>query len=313
MELTTFWFAVIAFLWTGFFVLEGFDFGVGMLAPVLSRDEAERRQVLGTIGPVWDGNEVWLITAVGAMFAAFPAWYAGLLSEFYLPIVLVLAGLIMRGVGLEWRGKVQHASDRAWCDLGILAGSALPAFLWGAVFADLLRASAPAALAGGAFSLSVCLLHGAVFVALKTSGPVRARARRTAMVVSVVALPAGVVALSGIPSAGTAVAGWGASPWLWGCALAAMAFLAAAVALTWRGREGWAFTATASSIALTGAALFGALWPAPLPGLTVAEAASGPYTLGMLTWIGLIALPFVLGYQAWSYWVFRKRLVAEVS
>ncbi|GIH99739.1 cytochrome d ubiquinol oxidase subunit II [Planobispora takensis] len=313
MELTTFWFAVIAFLWTGFFVLEGFDFGVGMLAPALSRDEAERRQVLGTIGPVWDGNEVWLITAVGAMFAAFPAWYAGLLSEFYLPVVLVLAGLIMRGVGLEWRGKVHHASDRAWCDLGILAGSALPAFLWGAVFADLLRASAPAALAGGVFSLSVCLLHGAVFVALKTSGPVRARARRTAMIVSVVALPAGVVALSGIPSAGTAVAEGGASPWLWGCALAAMAFLAAAVALTWRGREGWAFTATASSIALTGAALFGALWPAPLPGLTVAEAASGPYTLGMLTWIGLIALPFVLGYQAWSYWVFRKRLVAEVS
>ncbi|MBG0830900.1 cytochrome d ubiquinol oxidase subunit II [Planomonospora sp. ID67723] len=313
MELTTFWFAVIAFLWTGFFVLEGFDFGVGMLLPVLSRDEADRKQVLGTIGPVWDGNEVWLISAVGAMFAAFPAWYAGFLSEFYLPIVLVLVGLIVRGVGLEWRGKVHHASDRTWCDLGITAGSALPAFLWGAVFADLLHDSALAALIGGVFSLTLCLLHGAVFVALKTSGPVRARARRTAMAVSAAALPAGVVALSGIPATGTAVAEWGASPWLWGCALAAMAALAAGTALTWRGRDGWAFTATASSVALTGAAVFSALWPAPLPGLTVAEAASGPYTLGVLTWIGLIALPFVVGYQTWSYWVFRRRLVAEPS
>ncbi|WP_433240389.1 cytochrome d ubiquinol oxidase subunit II [Streptosporangium sp. CA-135522] len=313
MELTTFWFVVIAFLWTGYFVLEGFDFGVGLLAPALSRNEAERKQVLGTIGPVWDGNEVWLITAVGAMFAAFPAWYAGLLSEFYLPITLILVGLIVRGIGLEWRGKVQHASDRAWCDLGILVGSALPAFLWGAVFADLLHNSATAALIGGVFSLSLCVLHGAVFVALKTSGPVRARARRTAMATSAVALPAAVVALSDIPAAGTAVADWAATPWLWVCALTAMAALAAGVALTWRGRDGWAFTATASAIALGSVALFGALWPAPLPGLTVAEAASGPYTLGMLTWIGLIALPFVLGYQAWSYWVFRKRLVAEVA
>ena len=313
MELTTFWFAVIAFLWTGYFVLEGFDFGVGLLLPVLSRNEAERRQVLGTIGPVWDGNEVWLITAVGAMFAAFPAWYAGLLSEFYLPLVLVLVGLIVRGIGLEWRGKVHHASDRFWCDLGILVGSGLPAFLWGAVFADLLRGSATAALVGGAFSLSLCVLHGAVFVTLKTSGPVRARARRTAMTASLVALPLAVVALSNIPAAGKAGTDWAASPWLWACSLAAMAALAAGTALTWRGRDGWAFTATASAVALGSAALFGALWPAPLPGLTVVEAASGPYTLGMLTWIGLIALPFVLGYQVWSYWVFRRRLTAEVS
>ncbi|MGV9325054.1 cytochrome d ubiquinol oxidase subunit II [Streptosporangium sandarakinum] len=310
MELTTFWFIVIAFLWTGFFVLEGFDFGVGMLTPALSRNEAERRQVLSTIGPVWDGNEVWLITAVGAMFAAFPAWYAGLLSEFYLPLVLVLVGLIVRGVGLEWRGKVHHAADRRWCDLGIVAGSALPAFLWGAVFADLLRGSAVAALVGGVLSLSLFALHGAVFVALKTTGPVRARARRAAMAASAVALPAAVVALPGIPPAG---AGWAAAPWPWACALAAVAVLAAGVALTWRGRDGWAFTATASAIVLTGAALFVTLSAAPMPGMTVAEAASGPYTLGMLTWIGLIALPFVLGYQGWTYWVFRKRLVAEVS
>ncbi|MBB2911738.1 cytochrome d ubiquinol oxidase subunit II [Streptosporangium becharense] len=313
MELTTFWFAVIAFLWTGYFVLEGFDFGVGMLVPVLSRSEAERKQVLGTIGPVWDGNEVWLITAVGAMFAAFPAWYAGLLSEFYLPVMLVLVGLIVRGVGLEWRGKVQHSSDRAWCDTGVLVGSALPAFLWGAVFADLLRNSATAALAGGVFSLSLCLLHGAVFVALKTTGPVRARARRAALIAAVVAVPSAVVVLSGIPASGGSAAGQSGAVWVWACALTSVAALAAGVALTWRGRDGWAFAATASSIVLASAALFGALWPAPFPGLTVAEAASGPYTLGVLTWIGLIALPFVLGYQAWSYWVFRKRLTAGAS
>ncbi|MFC4063228.1 cytochrome d ubiquinol oxidase subunit II [Planomonospora corallina] len=312
MELTTLWFAIIAFLWTGFFVLEGFDFGVGMLAPLISRDEREHKQALATIGPVWDGNEVWLISAVGAMFAAFPAWYAGLLSEFYLPVVLVLAGLIMRGVGLEWRGKVHHFSDRAWCDLGIGVGSALPAFIWGAVFAALLHDGVLAALAGGVFSLSLCLLHGAVFIALKTTGPVRARARRAALAVSVVTLPVGIAALSGIPGAGAA-AGTGAAPWVWAGALASMAALAAAVALTWRGRDGWAFTATASSIALTGAALFTALWPAPLPGLTVAEAASGPYTLTTLTWIGLVALPFVLAYQGWTYWVFRRRLTAAAA
>lgn len=247
------------------------------------------------------------------MFAAFPAWYAGLLSEFYLPVMLVLVGLIVRGVGLEWRGKVQHSSDRAWCDTGVLVGSALPAFLWGAVFADLLRNSATAALAGGVFSLSLCLLHGAVFVALKTTGPVRARARRAALIAAVVAVPSAVVVLSGIPASGGSAAGQSGAVWVWACALTSVAALAAGVALTWRGRDGWAFAATASSIVLASAALFGALWPAPFPGLTVAEAASGPYTLGVLTWIGLIALPFVLGYQAWSYWVFRKRLTAGAS
>ncbi|RBQ19575.1 cytochrome d ubiquinol oxidase subunit II [Spongiactinospora rosea] len=302
MELTTVWFVIIAFLWTGYFVLEGFDFGVGMLAPVLSRSEPERRQVLTTIGPVWDGNEVWLITAVGAMFAAFPAWYAGLFSTFYLPVLLVLAGLIVRGVALEWRGKVATDRERSWCDLAIFAGSALPAFLWGAIFAAVLTGSGPAAIVGGVFALALCLLHGAVFLALRTEGPVRRRARRAALTASLAAVPTGVAALSAIPAGG--------SPLLWAVALAAMAALASAVAFAWRRREGWAFAATAGAIALGTAALFGALWPEPLPGLTVTEAASAPYTLGVLTWIGLIALPFVMGYQGWTYWVFRKRVAS---
>ncbi|SEG32057.1 cytochrome d ubiquinol oxidase subunit II [Nonomuraea solani] len=284
------WFAVIAFLWTGYFVLEGFDFGVGMLSPVVSGNADEQRAGLETIGPVWDGNEVWLITAVGAMFAAFPAWYAGVFSAFYLPVTLVLVGLIVRGVGLEWRGKV---ADPFWCDLGIVVGSALPAFLWGAVFADLLFGSALAALLGGMFTLTVCALHGAVFLALKTTGPVRRRARTAALVAGAVVMPVAVAALSGL----------GTFP-----ALAAMAALAAAVALIWRRREGWAFTATAGAIVLATLAVFMELRLRPLPGLTLAEAASGPYTLTVLSWIGLITLPFILVYQGWTYWVFRKRV-----
>ncbi|MDR8414896.1 cytochrome d ubiquinol oxidase subunit II [Nonomuraea sp. 3-1Str] len=298
------WFLVIAFLWTGYFVLEGFDFGVGMLAPFVGGDDAEQRQSLQTIGPVWDGNEVWLITAVGAMFAAFPAWYSGMFSSFYLPVVLVLAGLIVRGVGLEWRGKVTRP---AWCDLGIVVGSALPAFLWGAVFAGLLFDGAVAALVGGAFTLAMSLLHGAVFLALRTEGHVRRRARVAALATGVVALPLGVVSLSGIASANGSATGATSVP-AQAAALVAMAVLAAAVALIWRRREGWAFTATAAAIALTSVAVFARLKQAPLPGLTLAEAASAPYTLTMLTWIGLITLPFVLAYQAWTYWVFRKRV-----
>ncbi|MET8869730.1 cytochrome d ubiquinol oxidase subunit II [Nonomuraea sp. NPDC004580] len=289
------WFVIIAFLWTGYFVLEGFDFGVGMLAPVVSRNAAEQRASLQTIGPVWDGNEVWLITAVGAMFAAFPAWYAGVFSTFYLPVTLILVGLILRGLGLEWRSKV---ANPAWCDLAVVAGSALPAFLWGAVFAHLLFGSLLAALLGGAFTLAVCLLHGAVFLALKTTGQVRRRARTAALAAAGVTLPVAVFALSGL---GT------------GPALAAMAALAAATALIWRRREGWAFGATAGAIVLTTLAVFMELRLRPLPGLTLADAASGPYTLTMLSWIGLIALPFVLVYQGWTYWVFRKRVLVPVN
>jgi cytochrome d ubiquinol oxidase subunit II len=285
------WFAIIAFLWTGYFVLEGFDFGVGMLAPLVSRNAAEQRAGLQTIGPVWDGNEVWLITAVGAMFAAFPAWYAGVFSSFYLPVTLILVGLIVRGVGLEWRGKVDNP---LWCDLGIVVGSALPAFLWGSVFADLLFNSALAAVVGGVFTLAVCVLHGAVFLTLRTTGPVRRRARVAAMIAGGVTIPVAVAALSSL----------GTIP-----ALASMAALAAATALIWRRREGWAFAATAGSIVLATLAVFMELRVRPLPGLTLAEAASAPYTLGMLTWIGLIALPFVLVYQGWTYWVFRKRVL----
>lgn len=275
------WFFLIAVLWTGYFLLEGFDFGVGLLAPFVSSRDGEQEQALRTIGPVWDGNEVWLITAVGATFAAFPVWYAELLSSFYLPLVLVLVGLIVRGVGLEWRGKVD---DPRWCDLGITLGSALPAFVWGAIFAS---TAGLHPVLGGFFSLLVTLLHGAVFLALKTEGPVRRRARLAALAAGALTLPL------------AAFVSW-----------PALLPLAAALGLIWFRREGWAFTATALGIVTVSVALFSTLHAEPLPGLTLAAAASGPYTLTMLTWIGLAILPFVLLYQGWTYWVFRKRVKA---
>jgi cytochrome bd ubiquinol oxidase subunit II len=338
VDLPTVWFVAIAVLWTGYFVLEGFDFGVGMLVPVLGRGrdgEADRRVVINAIGPVWDGNEVWLITALGAMFAAFPAWYAGLLSGFYLPVLLILVALILRGVAFEYRGKGPEDVDaarrwRARWDAAIVFGSAVPAFVWGLVFANVVRGVVlgpdgvvrsdlvdllnPYALVGGLTTLSLFLLHGAVFLALKTDGPVRRRARtvaRTAAPVAGVALFAFLMwTLADHGSTATTVV----------AGIAVTALLAGA-ALVIRRREGWAFVATAVAVAATTVVLFTALFPAVLPSLTdpafdltVANTASAPYTLGILSWIGAVFLPLVILYQSWSYWVFRRRVTrAHVS
>jgi cytochrome d ubiquinol oxidase subunit II len=333
VDLPTVWFVAIAVLWTGYFVLEGFDFGVGMLLPVLGRGlrgEADRRVVINAIGPVWDGNEVWLITAVGAMFAAFPAWYAGMLSGFYLPVLLVIVALIGRGVAFEYRGKVDHPRWRARWDAAIVFGSAVPAFTWGLLFANLVRGVElgpdgvvrsdlldllnPYALVGGLATLTLFVLHGAVFLALKTDGPVRRRAR----VVARTAAPAATAALFAFLMWTQADHG---SPATAVIATGAVGALVAGVALVARRREGWAFIATAVAVAATTAVLFGALYPAVLPSLldpafdlTVANAASAPYTLGILSWIGAAFLPLVVLYQSWSYWVFRRRVTrAHVS
>ena len=333
MDLPTVWFVAIAVLWTGYLVLEGFDFGVGMLLPVLGRGsdpEADRRVVLGAIGPVWDGNEVWLITAIGAMFAAFPAWYAATLSGFYLPVLLIIAALIGRGVAFEYRGKVDDPRWRARWDAVIVAGSAVPAFTWGLVLANIVRGVEfgpggvvtsglgdlfnPYALAGGLALLALCVLHGAVFLALKTDGPVRHRARATARRTAPAAVAAVLTFLLWTQADhGTA--------WTGLAAAGATAALLAGWLLVTRRREGWAFAATAAAIAAVVVVLFGSLYPAVLPsltdpafGLTVANAASGPYTLGVMTWIGAVFLPLVLLYQGWSYWVFRRRVTrAHVS
>jgi cytochrome d ubiquinol oxidase subunit II len=331
MDLPTVWFVAIAVLWTGYFVLEGFDFGVGMLLPVLGRgSDPDRRVVINAIGPVWDGNEVWLITAVGAMFAAFPAWYAGLLSGFYLPVLLVVVALIARGVAFEYRGKVDDPRWRARWDAAIVAGSAVPAFTWGLVFANLVRGVElgpdgvvrsdlvdllnPYALVGGLATLTLFVLHGAVFLALKTDGPVRHRARAAARATA----PAAGATLFAFLMWTQADHGSPGTSLVAACAVGA---LVAGALLVARRREGWAFLATAIAIAATTAVLFGSLFPAVLPSsldpahdLTVAGAASAPYTLGILTWIGGLFLPLVVLYQSWSYWVFRRRVTrAHVS
>ncbi|HEX2771326.1 MAG TPA: cytochrome d ubiquinol oxidase subunit II [Micromonosporaceae bacterium] len=324
MDLTTIWFLLIAVLFTGYFVLEGFDFGVGMLLPVLGRDDRERRVLINTIGPVWDGNEVWLITAGGAMFAAFPEWYATLFSGFYLPLLLILLALIVRGVAFEYRAKRPEAAWKRRWDIAIIVGSTVPAVLWGVAFANILRGVpltaeheyagglvdllTPYALLGGLTTAALFLTHGAVFIALKTTGDVRERANRLAgrTGLAAAALAAGflawTLALRSTPAAVVLAAA------------AALALVAGLAANRVR-REGWAFTGTATAIGLAVATLFAALFPTVLPStldaagtLTVDNASSTPYTLKIMTWVAVVFTPIVLAYQGWTYWVFRKRI-----
>ncbi|GAB4107187.1 cytochrome d ubiquinol oxidase subunit II [Micromonospora taraxaci] len=311
-------------LFTGYFILEGFDFGVGMLLPVLGRDDRERRVLINTIGPVWDGNEVWLITAGGAMFAAFPEWYATLFSGFYLPLLLILLALIARGVAFEYRHKRPEASWKRRWDTAIVVGSLLPAFLWGVAFANILRGVPldadheyvgglvdllhPYALLGGATTLALFLTHGAVFLALKTTGDIRERAGALAVRLGVAAVVLAVGFLTWTLSIRSSTA---AVVLAVGAALALLGGLAAARVR----REGWAFTGTAVAIGLAVATLFAALFPNVLPStldaagtLTATNAASTPYTLKIMTWVAVIFTPVVLAYQGWTYWVFRKRI-----
>jgi cytochrome d ubiquinol oxidase subunit II len=327
MELTTVWFILIAVLWIGYFCLEGFDFGVGMLLPVLAKDDTERRVMINTIGPVWDGNEVWLLVAGGATFAAFPEWYATLFSGFYLPLLLILLALIVRGLAFEYRAKRNDDAWRRNWDLAIIIGSFVPALLWGVAFGNILRGVPidadleytggffnllnPYALLGGAMTLLLFLTHGAMFISLKTDGPIRERARSLALRTG---LGAAVVAVAfllwtqidtGSVASGIAFA------------LAAAALLGGLAAIT-AGREGWAFLGTFVAIALGVAGLFLALFPDVMPtsladgvSLTTTNAAATHYTLRIMTVVAVIFTPVVLVYQAWSYWIFRKRIAVH--
>ena len=321
----TFWFITIAVLWLGYLFLEGFDFGVGMLLRVLGRGEPDRRAMLTTIGPVWDGNEVWLIVAAGATFAAFPQWYASLFSGAYLLMLLILLALIGRGVAIEWRGKVDSPRWRARWDLVMGVGSLVATvgvgllLSWnvlglpldangdrvGSPFAALTWTSAIGALMFTGFAL----IHGAVFVSLKTDGPLRARAHRFALRY----LPIALVPLVVLVLVAQAREG---STWTW---FATLAMVVAAVLAWWRlslGCEGQAFTLLGVTLAAAMTALFGALYPDVLPStvdaansLTVADASSSPYTLTVMTWLAAFGTPAVLVYQGWTYWIFRKRVM----
>lgn len=325
MELTTVWFCLIAVLWVGYLVLEGFDFGVGMLLPVLGRDNTDRRVMINTIGPVWDGNEVWLLVAGGATFAAFPEWYATLFSGFYLPLLLILLALIIRGVAFEYRGKIDDVRWRARWDTAIIVGSFVPAFLWGVALANIVRGVPidaskeytgtlltllnPFGLLGGLTTLSLFALHGAVFLALKTRGEIRERAGALAAHLSIPTL-----VIAGSFAVWTQVAHSGKT-WTWVPVGVAALSLAGVVRAARTRREGVAFTLTALTIAAATVLLFGGLFPDVMPSstdaahsLTVDNAASTPYTLKVMTWISVPLIPFVLLYQGWTYWIFRRRI-----
>ncbi len=333
MSLPDFWFFLIAVLWVGYLVLEGFDFGVGMLLPVLGRDETDRSTMLATIGPVWDGNEVWLLVAGGATFAAFPVWYATLFSGAYLWLVLALLALIVRVVSFEWGEKRDDPRWRTawrWANTG---GSLVAPLLWGVALSSLL-AGVPIngdqdfsggaldflngyTLLGGVTLVALCVLHGAVFLTLKTVGDLRARARRLAGRVAPLAALLAIAFLAWTVAKSVDVNDRDLLPAVVPAALAALAAVAAA-ALARTDREGAAFGATAATIALVVLTIFIGLYPRVMvssadfaDSLTVSNASSAHYALTVMTVVACVITPVVIAYQAWSYWVFRGRLTRE--
>ena len=328
MKLVPIWFIILTVVWTGFFVLEGFDFGVGMLHGRLGKDEAGRRAVVGTIGPFWDGNEVWLIVAAAGTFAAFPGWYATMFSGFYLLFLLILVALIVRGVSFEFMEKVNGTQWRRTWEVGLTVGSLLAPLLLGIVLGDLLHGVpinsqqeftgsfwdllTPYGIFTGITLVAMCLLHGATFLSLKTTGSLRLAANQlarrlapfTAVVVVAFLVWTQVVSHQGdLPNfvellAGIAIfAAW----WLLGT-----------------DNDGWSFTATAAAMGLSVISIFVDLYPRVLVSstnssysLTVTNTAAGSYSLKVMTVIAVIFLPLVLAYTVWNYYVFRKRISPE--
>ncbi len=341
MDLQSVWFILVAVLWIGYLVLDGFDFGVGMLLPFVGKDDLGRRVVINTIGPVWDGNEVWLLVAGGATFAAFPLWYATLFSGYYLALFLLLVALILRGVAFEYRGKRDSAKWRANWDKAIVVGSFLPPLLLGVAFGNIFGGSKIAPLEGtpagidyatnggplnyvgnffdllmnpfalvlGVMLVLVCITHGAIFLALKTSGEVRERARSVAVKVGIGAAVFAVIGLlwaqafSGRVAVSLPIVLVAALCWL------------AGLGMTMKGRDGWAFIFSAATIGLAVTALFVGAFPNVMPSsidaaynLTIYNSSSQSYTLTVMTIVAVIMTPIVLIYQGWTFWVFRKRL-----
>lgn len=329
MSLNELWFILIAILFVGFFVLEGFDFGVGTVARFLGKNDLEKRVYIKTIGPFWDANEVWLITAGGAMFAAFPHWYATMFSGFYIPLVFMLLALIVRGVSFEFRGKVETDSWRNTWDWALFIGSLLPPILWGVVLANFMTGMPidgnkemvggflqflhPFALLSGVMFLFLCVVHGLQFITIRTTGHLQERARRLAKVLAPWTL---VLVLAFI-----AVGWWKTdiftnhgSLWILLPLLSWTALLIASF-LNIKKVDGWAFTMTSFTIVFLTASVFIGMFPRVMIStissaydLTIYSAASGAYTLKVMSYFSLTLLPFVLGYQGWSYYVFRKRV-----
>ncbi|MFD1887681.1 cytochrome d ubiquinol oxidase subunit II [Paenibacillus wenxiniae] len=329
LSLNELWFVLIAVLFVGFFFLEGFDFGVGMSTRLLARTDGEKRLLINSIGPFWDGNEVWLLTAGGAMFAAFPNWYATLFSGFYIPFVVLLLALIARGVAFEFRGKVGHRTWTAVWDWCIFLGSLLPPLLFGVAFSTMLKGLPidrdmqmyaglfdvinPYSLVAGLTTVMLCLLHGLMFSALRTTGQLRERAHALAhkLMIPLAVLFVLTAILTAVYTDAFRVRG---AVLIAMAALGIVLFILAGYFIAKR-REGWAFGMTGGLIALAISGIFVALFPRVMVSslgaaydLTVYNAASGPYSLKVMTIVAITLLPFVLGYQIWSYFVFHKRL-----
>lgn len=329
MSLNELWFILIAVLFVGFFVLEGFDFGVGTISKFLGRNDMERRVYINTIGPFWDANEVWLITAGGAMFAAFPHWYATMFSGFYIPLVFMLLALILRGVSFEFRGKRDSQKWRGVWDWTLFIGSFLPPILWGVVLANFMTGMPinenkemvggflqflhPFALLSGVMFLLLFLVHGLQFITIRTEGALRERARKIAKFIAPLTLLL-VLAFFFIGWWKTDIFTNHGSMWIILPLLAWSTLLLASI-LNVRKLDGWAFTFTSLTIIFLISSVFIGMFPRLMISsiseaydLTIYNAASGAYTLKLMSILSLTILPFVLGYQGWSYYIFRHRV-----
>jgi cytochrome bd ubiquinol oxidase subunit II len=333
MTLETFWFCLIAFFWAGYFVLEGFDFGVGMLLPFLPRDEDERAAMFESIGPAWDGNEVWLVVAAGATFAAFPAWYGAMFSGFYLVLLLILFFLIVRVLSFEWRDKGEGTRWRRVWLLANAGGSTGIALIWGIALSSLLHGVAldshgdytgsfwdlfsGYAVFGGIAFVLVFAFHGATFLTLRTSGDLCRRASAVSRALAVPALIVGTGYLVWTVAVAVDRNDKDVFPPVLPAAIAIAAFALAAL-LVYARRSGFAFTLSAVGVLSLVASIFTSLYPRVMVSspnfgnsLTVSGAASAHYTLVTMTVVAAIVTPVVLLYQGWTYYVFRARVAGE--
>jgi len=332
MDLNTFWFVLIGVLFVGFFFLEGFDYGVGILHPFLGKNDTERRMIINTIGPVWDGNEVWMITAGGAMFAAFPHWYATLFSGFYIALLLMLLALITRAVSFEFRSKMVAPAWRKLWDWCIFFGSAIPALLWGVAMANLVRGVPidadmnyvggffnllnPYALIAGLASLSVFTLHGASFLTLKLGGGLEDRARNFAAKLWYPAALFLFLFVAGTYWMTDVHERLGLNP-----GVVPVTAVIALLATRWtiaNRRDGWSFILTAVAVVFSTVTIFIALFPRVMVSsldsawsLTIYNASSSPYTLKVMSIVAVLLVPVVLVYQVWTYWIFRQRITPD--
>ncbi len=325
MDLNILWFILITVLFTGFFILEGFDYGVGILLPFLGKDDKTRRFIINSIGPFWDGNEVWILTAGGAIFAAFPNWYATMFSGFYLALLLMLFALIVRGVAFEFRSKDPNPMWRNFWDTMLFIGSFVPALLWGVALTNLVRGLPidqnmtyvggfftllnPFALLGGLTTLSIFILQGAIFLSLKTTDDLMERAIATSkMVAPITAVIVFLFATIGYFTIHFTPLG-----------LLGGVMLLVTVWLTRQKRMGWSFVTSTLNIAIITSTIFLSLFPNvmvstlnPAWSLTIYNASSTPYTLKIMSMVAFTFVPIVLIYQGWTYWVFRERVGREV-